>query len=282
MTIVEKIKGKYDSMTDTEKTIARHVLQNTTLFSLKSIGETAGELSISQMSLVRFAKTMGFEGYSQFRKTLQKEEILHSYPSQRLKKLQDSRYFSSIHHLINEEIGNIQDNILGFDENAFQSLVQKIIRADSIFIVGRREQFFLAQILSYRLHSIGLLSNVADWNTRELSDQVNLLGGNTVFIVFDFYPYSKTIFDAFSELENPSSRLVLITDYPSSPLQKKAQDTHYYPSKTGYLMNSLTGSVFWINLLTTELLKALETETIDLLEKRENKKRKTKGGPAHE
>ena len=82
--------------------------------------------------------------------------------------------------MIDEEIGNIQDNILGFDENAFQSLVQKIIRADSIFIVGRREQFFLAQILSYRLHSIGLLSNVADWNTRELSDQVNLLGGNTV------------------------------------------------------------------------------------------------------
>ena len=61
---------RYESMTDVEKKIYHYIMDNTLAVSLKPISQVASDLSISKTSLMRFAKGLGFQGYSQFKKTL--------------------------------------------------------------------------------------------------------------------------------------------------------------------------------------------------------------------
>ncbi len=272
MSILDNMKEKYEDMTDTEKLIYNTIVSNTTVFSLKSIGTVADELNISQMSLVRYAKMLGFSGYGQFRKCLQEEEILSSNPSQRLKKMKDSKYFKSVEQLVGE-IENIHDNMMHFDEKSFMKVVDKIVHADDIFIIGRNEQYFLAQILSYRLSRINIKSTISDWNTNRLDDQIYMMKGKKALIIFDYYPYSQHIFDSISNIYKDNIDIILVTDYPSCPIQKYADDIFYYPAKTNFFMNSLIGATFWINILITEIVSVLDNKLLEILETREKRKK---------
>lgn len=87
MKLTEKIGRRYRDMTENEKRIFRLMMEDVKSFSLKSIGELAKQLDISKTTLMRFAKSNGFSGYSDFKKALQEEEILDLYPAEKMKKV---------------------------------------------------------------------------------------------------------------------------------------------------------------------------------------------------
>ena len=87
MKLTEKLGRRYKEMTDTEKRVYQLMMDDVKGFSLKSIGEIAGHLSTSKTTLVRFAKSTGFSGYSDFKKALQEDELLDALPADKVKNI---------------------------------------------------------------------------------------------------------------------------------------------------------------------------------------------------
>ncbi len=65
--IIQFINEKYNEMTDSEKALADHIVNNYDRVLTLSVHALAGEASLSVATVVRFAQHMGFEGYKDFR-----------------------------------------------------------------------------------------------------------------------------------------------------------------------------------------------------------------------
>ena len=65
--IIQFINEKYNEMTDSEKALADHIVNNYDRVLTLSVHALASEASLSVATVVRFAQHMGFEGYKDFR-----------------------------------------------------------------------------------------------------------------------------------------------------------------------------------------------------------------------
>ena len=60
----------YDSLSSSEKHIAKCLLEEPTLVTRYSIRELAGRLHVSPATIVRLGKSLGFDGYKEFKQAV--------------------------------------------------------------------------------------------------------------------------------------------------------------------------------------------------------------------
>ena len=71
----------YDDLTKSEKRIADYMRQNQDEAAFLSAGEIAEQLELSEATMVRFARTLGFDSYPAMREVLQakfRSLVIHS------------------------------------------------------------------------------------------------------------------------------------------------------------------------------------------------------------
>ncbi|MEA4811099.1 MAG: MurR/RpiR family transcriptional regulator [Anaerolineaceae bacterium] len=269
MTTKEKMDERLAQMTASERKIYRKILENSTLFSLKTIAQTAKELNLSSATLVRFAQSLGFSGYAAFKHSLQKEEILSSSPALRMKRLLDSHYTTSIKQIFQSEHNALNEFVENLDEVLFTCFVKDLQAAANCYAVGWRESSFLAELLAYRMRYTSVNCQPVLRNRAEFSENLIQIPSASILVVFDFYPYSKAILNAAEMMKKKGVAIALITDYRSSRVCDFADYVFYCPSRTEYLMNSLIVPIFFINSLVSELLEKDAEHFVDFLSERE-------------
>ena len=67
------IKNHYNSMTPTERIIADYVLANSSQVTEMNVAQLAQASGTAGSAVIRFCKSAGYSGFSQFRLTLAKE-----------------------------------------------------------------------------------------------------------------------------------------------------------------------------------------------------------------
>lgn len=268
MNIIKKMGQSYENMTEVEKNIYHYIMDNTLAVSLKTINEVAIELDISKTSLMRFAKNLGFQGYSQFKKTLQEEEILESSPADRMKKLYKSDYVNSAQKTKNQEIENIDNTLLHVNDVKFNELIELIMSNKKIHTLGWNVASYLADILTFRLRHLGFECCTINRSVIDFDEQIVHIKDGDILIVFDFYKYSKSAERAIKIAKENNVKIIVITDNLSCPLSKYSELVFFCYAKTDLLINSMIGPMFFINLVISEIIFRLDDKIIDVLDKR--------------
>ncbi len=144
-------------MTTNEKRIYALMIDDVKRFSLMSIGMVAQKLDISKTTLMRFAKSAGFNGYSDFKKALQEEELLNLFPVDKIKKIirNDTKISADQVHMI--ELNNIDTTYDDIMDKDLDSLVDTIVAAKTIYTMGWGPSHYAADIFSMRMKLIGLM-----------------------------------------------------------------------------------------------------------------------------
>ncbi len=273
MTVIEKMHKHHPQMTETDKKIYMYILNNRTLFSLQPIADVAKKLSISTTSLMRFAKFIGFSGYAAFKKQLQLEEILHSSAGDRLQSLRDSQYSHSSQSMYRLERESLKGVLSQMNLREFELAVEAICTATDIFCVGLRENALSAQTIAYRLQSIGLPVGFSPSSFKDVDDCFLSHAEGKVLILFDQYPYSRRMRDLCQDCQEKKGKIILVTDYPTCPHVAFSDFSFFAPSKTDYLLNSLLSTMFFINLLFSEVIDKTKDEVIPLLTERDERRK---------
>ncbi|MCT4631517.1 MAG: MurR/RpiR family transcriptional regulator [Firmicutes bacterium] len=268
MSIIEKMGKNFEKMTDGEKKIYHYIMKNTLTFSLKSINEVSEDLDMSKTSLMRFAKNLGFNGYSQFKKTFQEEQILESSPADRMKKLYESDYIMGLEKTKNMEFENISSSLLNINDLDFNMLIEEIMNKKKIFTMGWDVSRYLSGVLNFRLNHLGFDSREVRRDVIDFDVQLMHAKKDDILIVFDFYKYSKAIERAIAICKEKGSKIVLISDDLSCPSYKHSDMAFLCNVKTDILMNSMIAPMFLINLIVSELVYRLDKKIIDIFDDR--------------
>lgn len=219
----ERIKEANDNFTASQKVIARYFLANESSVFVMTASEVAEKIGVSESTIVRFAKAIGFESYTQMQKTFQKQYVKSISFSERLKQNQvigESQIFYET--LLKSEADAIY-NIIGPDFfDTLDKAAQMIENANRIFVAGSRGSAAAAVHISFNLNYmksnvISLVSDFGEWQDRMLD-----CGEEDLVIGVCMPNYTKRTLDIMAFGRSRGASVLTLTDTLVSPACKEA------------------------------------------------------------
>ncbi len=256
--IVQTIRERYDSLSDTHKKIADFILQHLEKAAFSSLMEISREIGISDASIIRFAREVGYKGYQDLRQSLIWYIRRIIYPSQK-----SSFHFDEIgqsHPLIQtvmeKDIEYITKTISKIDIDDFDNLIKLICNANRIYCMGWGMSSFLAEYLTFNLRFLSYYAIDVTRERRPLVQQLLQMDKNDILITFDLMMYSSEIIEAVEYIHKKNSDIKIIT-ITNDPRAQIVQYSHlcFFIDILGqqFKLISLTAPFSFINAIIEEV-----------------------------
>lgn len=125
----------FDQFTNSEKRIADYILQHQDEAAFMVAAEIAESLGLSEPTMARFARTLGFENFPAMRVMLQtKSRILANHSARIRSLLDDLRVEGDIYErLVTSEIDFLTESLHTLDRNAFSAAVELLRTHQRVF-----------------------------------------------------------------------------------------------------------------------------------------------------
>lgn len=213
------IKQILNQMTESEKKIAEYVLNNSSEVYKFSASQLAVITETSASSVVRFSRTLGFDGFQEFKIALAKDDSIATE-----KVDYDYDYIDtndSIKEVIfktsNKNIQSIKDTVDLIDENIIEKAVEAIKNAKKIYIFGVGESGVIGMDLQYKLIRIhkDVLMNL-DSHTQIL--MAANLSEDDVAIGISYSGKTKEVYTALSKAKEKGAKCITITKFGENPI----------------------------------------------------------------
>ncbi len=266
MKLVEKLGRQYRGMTDTEKRVYQLMMDDVKGFSLKSIGDVAHHLKTSKTTLVRFAKSAGFSGYSDFKKALQEEELLEALPADKVKKIIQNDSSISAENIRQMEVGNVNKTFDALVVKDLAALVDALTSAQCIYTMGWGPSHYIADIFTMRMKLMGLKSQSLKRRDGTLLHEAGQVQPQDALIVFEMPPYVHEVLAAARLAKSTGTKIFLVTDKSQCPVIEQASLTFFCSTDTSLFGNSMTGLLFWVNLVSSQIMLRLKDRVMAKLE----------------
>ncbi|MBF0752550.1 MULTISPECIES: MurR/RpiR family transcriptional regulator [Pasteurellaceae] len=271
--ILNTISSLYQSLTKTEKKIADTILMSPDLVVQCPLSEIAEHLNVGEATFVRFCRSVGFKGFSDFKLELSIElatkdnqdnplletDIVHSDSSRHIaQKLQ-----GAISNVVNETI-----NLLDF--NQLEKTVEAICRANRIFLFGVGSSGITAEEAKNKLMRIGFQVD-ATGNNHFMYMQAALLTSKDVAIGISHSGYSQETAHALNIAKKNGATTVAITHSLRSPITEVADLVLVNGNKQGKLQGDSIGTkiaqLFVLDLIYALLVQSEQERAVETKQK---------------
>lgn len=255
-----------------QRVIAKYILNNYDKAAFMTAGKLGRIVGVSESTVVRLAAELGYDGYPSMRKALQ-EMIRHRLTSvQRIEvaksMIDDTDLVKSI---IGSDMQNLQATLELLEHDSFNKLVDSIVEAKNIYIVGMRTSTSLATFLGLYLNLLRDNVNVVhDTAASEIYEQIIRISTGDLFIGISFPRYSSHTVDAMQFAKKMGAKTAAITDSSASPLNGIADVCLHAKSDMVSFLDSLVAPMSLINAIIVAVgirNKERVSETFERLEK---------------
>jgi len=214
----------YQQLTKSEKQIANYLRKNQEESAFLSAAELADRLGLSEATIVRFARTVGFDSYPAMRELLQenfRRRVTHSTRLQsRLEDLLDGG--DILERMIASEIDYLSQALETVDREAFHQAVDLMKSHKRIFVFGIGPSVSLVDLMEIRLRRVGWDVVALTTTGREiLEPMLKMNDQDLLFAIcfFDITPPLELVLNYANELGN---KVIMLTDTLGSIVGDKA------------------------------------------------------------
>jgi DNA-binding MurR/RpiR family transcriptional regulator len=203
-------------LTPAERRIAEAVLAEPTLLAFGTVSDLANHVGTSRPTIVRFANTLGFKGYSQLQRHV-RTDLSHALarPSERIRHEKQSALPARV--AISSAITSVFDAL---DGDRIAELVSPIVHAEKVWVLSGETSQAGAHALQSGLSMVR--PGVRFLQEHSLGTDLSDAGPKDAAIVFDFFRYRRQVTSAARVFADSGVTVVAITDSPLSPLAELA------------------------------------------------------------
>lgn len=218
------ISDNYKNLTKSEKRIANYLRKNQEESAFLAAGEIADRLGLSEATLVRFARTLGFTSYPAMRMVLQEAFRHRVTHSARLSgRLEDLRQGGDIfERLVVSEIDYLTQALETVDRQAFEKAVNLLKSGDRIFVYGAGPSISLVDLLELRLRRFGRQVIPLTTAGREVLEPLMLMKDHDLLVMICFFDITPTQELVLNYANDVSCPVVVLTDTLGSIIGDKA------------------------------------------------------------
>lgn len=231
------------------------------------LGEYVG---VSESTVVRFAVALGYDGYPQLQKALQ-ELIRHRLTaSQRFEMTSDMDHAQVLSRVLKADIQNIRATMDELDITVFEKVIEQVLAARHIYVLGLRASAPLAQFMGHYLNFIFPSVSVVTSGISDIFEQISRIGEDDLLIGISFPRYTSRTIEAMEYARKRGAALVAITDGPLSPLHAAADLCLTAKSDMASFVDSLAAPLSLINALIVALSQRRRQQVADYFEQLED------------
>ena len=218
--VLHTIQASTPELSKGQKRIAAYILSDYDKAAFMTASRLGKLVGVSESTVVRFASQLGYDGYPSMQRALQ--EIVRSKLTsiQRIQASNDTLFSADVvASVLHRDMDTIRQAIEGIDRSAFEMVVDKLMSARHIYILGVRSSSFLAGYLHFYLHLI--FENVTLVTTNSAGDileSILRIGPGDVLVGISFPRYSQSTVKGVRYAHDRGADVVSITDSELSPL----------------------------------------------------------------
>ncbi len=208
------LSDQYNQLTKSEKRIANYLRKHQEECAFLSAAELASRLELSEATMVRYARSMGFDSYPDMRKLLQNSYRQRVTHSARLRgRLGDLRETGDVfERLVVSDIDYMTQALETVDRNEMKRAVDLMRVHKRIFVFGVGPSVSLVDLMEIRLGRFGYQVVPMRTGGREILDSLLLMTRDDLFFTICFFDVSSTlqfVLDYVNEIQCP---VIMLTD----------------------------------------------------------------------
>lgn len=264
-------------LTKLEKTIAEYILKNIGEVSFMTVAELAKALDVSDTSIIRATRAMGFSGFSDFQRSIQQEL---RRKMQRMDKSLSPKARVRSHGAARDAenlAGQALGLVVGHLHAAMESNGREKLEKTLAILVGSRQKFlcgyrgssviisFFAQKLRLFLPMVHTLTSGDSETIERLAD----ISAEDCLFVCSFPRYNHMAIQASAMARGAGAKVIALTDKVTSPIAEGADISLLTDVDFPGFCNTYVAPLFLCDLLLLLLSEKINLESskkADLIE----------------
>jgi len=271
--LLKKIKEKNNKLNPTQKKLIKFILDNYMEVGFMSAAKLAVKVNTSQSTVLRLSNALGYEGYGLMQSDIQaiiKRKITSATFVDKIEtsgvnmNLKGAEQFESLYiQSINQDIENIRNTKRNTSVSTLVNIVDDILKARNIYILGLRTSSSLALFFGISLNMI-MNNNVKILNNINCSlfDQSLAITKKDILISFAFPRYTNETVKLIKLVKKKGARTVVFADDVLTPF---SEDCDYLIpiniNSTGYI-GSYVASLSLVNFILSLITHKKGNEAI--------------------
>ncbi len=252
--VLAALSEEFAGLTPEIRKAASYVLENPNDVGVSSIREIATAAKVKPNTLVRMARTVGFNGYDEFREPF-REQIKRgsvNFPDRArwLQSLGQSGKLGGLYRdMVSSAISNIEDTFGGIDAQSLKQAANAIIKSRNTYTLGVGVNSSNASNFTY-LASTGMVNfHSIPKNGSTPIDDLAWADKRDVLIAITCKPYRTEVVDAVKLARKQGVQIIGLSDSAASPI--------IVGSEHGFVVAADTPQFFPSSVSTIALLETL-------------------------
>lgn len=227
--VLEKIiSERYESLSRRLKQTARYLLDHPQEVALSTVAQLSGRADVTPSTLIRFANTFGFSGFSEMQ-GLFRDRLFNDLPNY-ADRISVARQATGE----NPEVGQLLGDFASANRSSLEQLphtvdVNQLERALDIFeqagaihVLGTRRSFPVASYFAYALRHVGKRTFLIDGLGGMYPEQARLVEPGDALFAISYSPYARESTETAAAISERGIPVVAISDSTLSPLSRMA------------------------------------------------------------
>jgi len=220
----QRLEDHLPSLTKSQQRIASYLLVSYDEATFLSAADLAERLNVSEATVVRFAKAVGYDGFPAMRRHLQELFRARFTPAARLQRKLSELASSQGHVLakvLDMEVQYLTEASHSIDPADFDHAVGILLSAQRLFVFGSGPSSGLAELAEWRLRRLGLFTIAMTESGRHLLEKLQLLQLGDAVLAAGFHHVRPEIIAVLDHARTIGCPSILLTDTLGPALRDK-------------------------------------------------------------
>ena len=260
--ILHTIENNMSSFSKGQKRIAGYILENYDKAAFMTASKLGKLVGVSESTVVRFASELGYDGYPSMQRALQEMIRSRLTSTQRIQAAGDLLDRQDLlGAVLQSDIDKLREIVGEADRREFDNVVERIMRARHIYILGVRSSSFVAGYLNFYMHLLCENVTLVQSNAAgEIFEQLFRIGPEDVMIAISFPRYSKVTMNTVKFAQDRGASIIAITDNELSPVYQMSDAALLAPCEMISFVDSMVAPLSLINALLVALAHRMGTD----------------------
>ena len=260
--ILHTIENNMSSFSKGQKRIAGYILENYDKAAFMTASKLGKLVGVSESTVVRFASELGYDGYPSMQRALQEMIRSRLTSTQRIQAAGDLLDRQDLlGAVLQSDIDKLREIVGEADRREFDNVVERIMQARHIYILGVRSSSFVAGYLNFYMHLLCENVTLVQSNAAgEIFEQLFRIGPEDVMIAISFPRYSKVTMNTVKFAQHRGASIIAVTDNELSPVYQMSDAALLAPCEMISFVDSMVAPLSLINALLVALAHRMGTD----------------------
>lgn len=222
----KKIQEAYHTLTKTQRKVAEYLIDNPSKITLMSADQIAKACGVGEATVIRFARSLGYSGYSQMKDEFQRALIVNLSSSKKVEDgLKKTESETVLKELLRTHLEVCNEMDVSELTKSLKRAAQLLKDSKDVYVFGEGAALVPALELSFWLNRFGKKTWLFGTTGRSFFEHIVNLSKNDVSVGFAYRKINFELRILFAETRKRGGKNILFTDQMLNPLNELADET---------------------------------------------------------